>query len=177
MSQHLPALGLWLRRRAENVAALLLAVLFLAFIVQVAFRYLLNWPVGWTSELTVMAWLWLVLWGAALVVPERDEIRFDLVYGSAGPRVRRVMAIITAVALIALYGVSLPAVVDYVTFMKVQRTAYMRIRFDYVFAIYVLFAVATILRYAWILWTALRRPESGGSGPDAPGDDTPGAAG
>jgi hypothetical protein len=62
------------------------------------------------------------------------------------------------VALIALYGVSLPAVVDYVTFMKVQRTAYMGIRFDYVFAIYVLFAVATILRYAWILWTALRRP-------------------
>ncbi|MEZ5862098.1 MAG: TRAP transporter small permease subunit [Geminicoccaceae bacterium] len=168
MSPRLLALGRWLLRRAENVAALLLAVLFLAFIVQIAFRYLLNWPVGWTSELTVLAWVWLVLWGAALVVPEREEIRFDLVYGSAGPKARRLMAIVTAVALIALYGVSLPAVVDYVTFMKVQRTAYMGIRFDYVFAIYVLFAVATILRYAWILWTAIRRPA-----PDAGGEDKP----
>lgn len=161
MNPRFLALGRWLLRRAENVAALLLGVLFLAFIVQITFRYLLNWPIGWTSELTVLAWLWLVLWGAALVVPERDEIRFDLVYGSAGPKARRIMAIITAVALIALYGVSLPAVVDYVTFMKVQRTAYMGIRFDYVFAIYVLFAVATILRYAWILWMALRRPSAG----------------
>ena len=58
--------------------------MFLAFIVQIAFRYLLNFPIGWTSELTVITWLWLVLWGAAFVVPEREEIRFDLIYGAVG---------------------------------------------------------------------------------------------
>jgi TRAP-type C4-dicarboxylate transport system permease small subunit len=66
------------------------------------------------------------------------------------------MAIITAVAILALYGMSLPAVVDYVTFMKVQSTAYLDIRFDWLFSIYVIFVVAVLVRYAWILWWALR---------------------
>ena len=62
--------------------------MFVAFIVQIVFRYLLNFPIGWTSELTVIAWLWLVLWGAAFVVKEREEIRFDLLYGAVGARAR-----------------------------------------------------------------------------------------
>ena len=66
------------------------------------------------------------------------------------------MAIVTAVALLVLYGMSLPAVFDYVTFMKVQSTAYLKIRFDLLFSIYVIFAVAVLIRYAWILWRALR---------------------
>jgi len=151
-----------LYRFAEFVAAMLLAVMFLAFIVQIAFRYLFNFPVGWTSELTVVTWLWLVLWGAAFVVTEAEEIRFDLVYGGVGRNARRAMAIVTAVAILVLYGMSLPAVVDYVGFMKVQSTAYLDIRFDWLFSIYVIFAVAVLLRYAWILWWALR-----GHGPEA----------
>jgi TRAP-type C4-dicarboxylate transport system permease small subunit len=151
-----------LYRFAEFVLAMLLGVMFLAFIAQIVFRYLFDFPIGWTSELTVIAWLWLVLWGAAFVVTEAEEIRFDLLYGAAGPRTRRAMAIVTAVAILLLYSLSLPAVVDYVTFMKVQSTAYLKIRFDWLFSIYVIFAVAVLVRYAWILWWALR-----GRGPEA----------
>ena len=150
-------------RFAEFVLAMLLATMFLAFIVQIAFRYLFNFPVGWTSELTVITWLWLVLWGAAFVVTEDEEIRFDLIWGTVRPGARRLMAILTAVAILVIYGMSLPAVVDYVSFMKVQSTAYLDIRFDWLFSIYVIFAVATMIRYAWILWWALR-----GRGPEAP---------
>jgi len=145
----------WLYRRAENILALMLAVMFIAFLVQIVFRYLLNFPVGWTSELTVIMWLWLVLWGAAFVVREEEEIRFDLIYGSVSPAKRRILAVITSVALLALYLFSLPAVWDYVTFMKVQSTAYLKIRFDWLFSIYVIFAVAVVCRYAFILWKAL----------------------
>jgi C4-dicarboxylate transporter, DctQ subunit len=146
----------WLARRAENVVAAMLAVMFLAFIIQIFFRYVANFPVGWTQELSVILWLWLVLFGAAFVVREREEIRFDIIYGAVGPKARRVMCLITAVALIALYGISLPAVVDYVTFMKVEKTAYLKIRFDWLYAIYVVFVVAVIVRYIWLAWQALR---------------------
>src|SRR3954452_5102234 len=105
--QRLRELGGWLPRRAENVAAAMLAVMFAAFIIQIAFRYLFNFPIGWTSELTVVMWLWLVLWGSALVLKEKEEIRFDLVYSAVGPRVRIAMAIIFSLAVILLYGVSL----------------------------------------------------------------------
>jgi TRAP-type C4-dicarboxylate transport system permease small subunit len=147
--------GAWLRRRAENVAAALLAVMFAAFIVQIAFRYFFNFPVGWTSELSVIAWLWLVLWGAAFVLKESEEIRFDLVSAAVGRRTRRAMGIVTGVAMVVLYAASLPATVKYVSFMKVEKTSYLKIPFDWLFSIYVFFAVAVIVRYAWILWQLL----------------------
>jgi TRAP-type C4-dicarboxylate transport system permease small subunit len=134
----------------------MLAVMFLAFLLQIAFRYLLNFPVGWTSELTVIAWLWGVLWGAAFVVREREEVRFDILYGALSARARRIAGVFTGVAIVALYAMSLPAAVDYVRFMKVERTAYLKIRFDYLFSMYVLFVVAIIVRYIWILARLVR---------------------
>ena len=83
--------GAWLRRRAENVVAALFAVMFVAFILQIVFRYFLNFPVGWTTELTLICWLWMVLWGSAFVLRESEEIRFDLIYSAVSPRTRRAM--------------------------------------------------------------------------------------
>jgi TRAP-type C4-dicarboxylate transport system permease small subunit len=158
--------GNWLRRRAEDVLAAMLGALFLAFLLQIVFRYLLNYPVGWTSELTVIAWLWGVLWGAAFVVKEREEVRFDLLYGALGARARRAAGIVTGIAIVTLYAIALPATVDYVRFMKVERTAYLKIRFDYLFSVYVLFLVAVIARYVWILFRL-------GQGKDPLEADTP----
>jgi C4-dicarboxylate transporter DctQ subunit len=156
MTSVLEKAGPWLRRRAENVIALLFAVMFMAFLVQIVFRYVFNFPIGWTSELTIVTWIWLVLWGAAFVVTEREEIRFDLIYAAVGDRTRRIMAIITGLSLIGLYLVSLPAVVDYVTFMKVEKTAYLKIRFDHLYSIYVVFVVAVLARYVWLVVAAIR---------------------
>jgi TRAP-type C4-dicarboxylate transport system permease small subunit len=162
MTSGLAAMGGWLQARAENFVAAMLGIMFAAFILQIVFRYLLNLPIGWTHELSVIMWLWLVLFGSAFVVRERDEIRFDIVYGAAGPGVRRVMAVVTATALVVLFSVSLPAVIDYVAFMKVQKTAYLKIRFDYLYAMYIVFAVAMIVRYLWLAWRAVwgRAPEA-----------------
>jgi C4-dicarboxylate transporter DctQ subunit len=156
MTAPLRATGSWLARRAENVASAMLAAMFLAFLLQIAFRYVLGLPIGWTHEVSVILWIWLVLWGASFVVSEREEIRFDIIYGSVGSGTRRIMAIVTAVALIALYAISLPAVLDYVTFMKVEKTGYLKIRFDWLFSIYIVFVVATIIRYIWLAWQAMR---------------------
>ena len=162
MTPALQALGAWCYRRAENVIAAMLAVMFVAFIIQIVFRYLLNFPIGWTQELTVILWIWLVLWGAAFVIRETEEVRFDIIYASAGAKARRVMCIITSIALVALYVISLPAVVDYVAFMKVESSAYLKIRFDLLFSIYVVFAVAIIVRYICLCWRAVW-----GKAPDA----------
>jgi C4-dicarboxylate transporter DctQ subunit len=146
----------WVQRRAENMIAALLGVMFVAFVIQIVFRYFLNLPTGWSTETVVICWLWLVLLGTALALKEKDEIRFDILISSAGPRARRAMAVIVAVATVALYGLSLPATWKYVTFMKVEKSSYLNIRLDWLYSIYVVFVVAVILRYLWLLWEALR---------------------
>ena len=81
MPSSLTRLGAWLHARAENLLAAMLAVMFAVFIIQIVFRYLINLPIGWTQEISVIMWVWLVLFGTAFVVRDDEEIRFDLLYG------------------------------------------------------------------------------------------------
>ncbi len=147
----------WLYRRAENILALMLAMMFAAFLIQIAFRYLLHLPTGWTSELSALLWIWLVLFGAAFVTRESEEIRFDIFFAAASPGARRVMLVISGLVLLVLYGGSLPAVISYVRYMKVESTAYMKIPFDWAYSIYIVFAVAMIARYVWLCGQAIHR--------------------
>jgi len=146
----------WIRRRAENVVAALLAIMFVAFIVQIVFRYFFNWPVGWSSELSVIAWLYMVLIGSAFWLKEGEQIRFDLLAGALGPRARRVVTFLVATAAVVLFGMALPATVKYVAFMKVESSSYLKIRLDILYSVYVAFAVAVVVRYGWLAWCALR---------------------
>jgi C4-dicarboxylate transporter DctQ subunit len=153
--------GAWLRRRAENVAAGMLAVMFAAFVLQIVFRYFFNFPVGWASELTVALWLWLVLWGASFVLKEHEEIRFDLLTGAVGRRARIAMGLVVAVALIVLYGMAFKPSLDYVTFMKVEKSSYLKVRMDWMYSIFIVFLVAILGRYLWLLWQLLRGRDPG----------------
>src|SRR5690606_3352408 len=148
-------IGRWLYARAENLLAAMLATMFVVFIIQIVFRYLLNLPIGWTHEISVMMWLWMVLFGTAFVVRDSEEIRFDILYSAVGPRTRRAMVLASSLTLVVLFAISLPAVIDYITFMKVEKTAYLKIRFDYLYSIYGIFAVAMIVRQLYLAYQAV----------------------
>jgi C4-dicarboxylate transporter DctQ subunit len=148
--------GRWLRRRAEDVAVALIATMFVSFLIQIVSRYVFNRPVGWTEEVSVLCWLWVVLWGASFVISDDEEVRFDIIYGAVTPNVRRVFTLITGLALIVLYAISLPASWKYVAFMHRERSAYLGIPFNILYSIFIVFAVAAIGRHAWLVRAAIR---------------------
>jgi C4-dicarboxylate transporter, DctQ subunit len=150
----------WVKRRAENVIVALMAIMFVSFLLQIAFRYLLNRPLGWTDEVTVLCWVWLVLWGAAFILSDKDEIRFDIVYELVPERTRRAFTVISSLALVVLFVVSLPASWNYVLFMKREKSAYLGMPFDYLYSIYIIFSVACIVKHVRIAWNAFRGRES-----------------
>jgi len=152
----------WLRRRAENVAAGLLAVMFLSFLVQIFTRYVINYPLGWTLEVCLTAWLWLVFWGAAFTLDDRDHVKFDLFYLAGSRKARRVLALVSAVAILGGFLAALPATYDYISFYKIKKSATLHIRLDIVFSVYGIFAVAIIARYGLRAWQLIR-----GADPDA----------
>lgn len=146
----------WLRHAADGFCALLLVLMFLCFMAQIISRYVFDRPFGWTDEASVFFWVWGTLWGAAFVIRERNEIRFDIFYSSLSEKTRARAAVITGICCIALFTVSLPATYSYVRFLKVERAAYLPIRLDYLYSIYVIFVVAAIARYLLVVYKALR---------------------
>jgi len=157
----------WWRARADDVAVGLLAVMFLAFVLQITARYVINFPLPWTLELSLTMWLWTVFWASALCLRNYDHIAFDMLYNHVNPGLRKVFGIISALAIIVAMLVSLPATWDWVSFLTIKKSATLRIPLAYVFGIYLLFMVGTIVIYV----LRLRRIFS--NTPDVPPHDAP----
>ena len=68
----------WPKKVADLIGGGLFLTLFLGFVVQVTARFGFNKPMPWTDELAVILYVWVILWGAALCVPEREQVVFDL---------------------------------------------------------------------------------------------------
>jgi C4-dicarboxylate transporter, DctQ subunit len=146
----------WLKARAENVAAALLAAMFVAFLLQIASRAEFLPPMGWTLELCLTTWLWAVFWGGAFLLEDKDHVKFDVLYLAVSRPTQRLFALVTSLALGAGFLAALPATIDYITFYKIKSSATMGIRLDYVFSVYGIFAVAMVVRYAVIAWRLAR---------------------
>ena len=82
-------------------------------------------------------WLWTRACGARRsFFASREEIRFDIIYSQVSERTRRVFTVITGVAVVVLYGISLPAAYSYVSFMKVERSAYLHVPINWMYSVY-----------------------------------------
>ena len=145
-----------LRVAALDIAALMLGALFLIFLLQIAARYVFGAPLLWTLEACLTLWLWVVFWGGAFVLQEKDHVRFDVIYSAVRPRIRRWLALISAVAIAGGFLAALPATFSYIDFYQIKRSAVIGIRLDIVFSIYGIFATMLVLRYGWRIWQLWR---------------------
>ena len=106
-----------------------------------------------------MAWLWLVFWSSAFTLRDEDHVRFTILYDTARPKVRRIYMLITAACIVGALLISMPATYDYVSFMKIEKSSLLKVRFDVVFSVYLIFAVAIITRYVWRVVEMFRTPD------------------
>jgi TRAP-type C4-dicarboxylate transport system permease small subunit len=132
--------------------------------VQIVARFGFNRPLPWTDELAVCLYVWVILWAAAAIVPEREHVMFDLVWNIAGRRARRVMRIAGNLMLGGLCAWALPACWDYVQFMRREGTPVLGIPFAWVFLPFVALLIAIVLRSARNIWRALQGHDLGDAG-------------
>ncbi|MGL4312010.1 MAG: TRAP transporter small permease [Paracoccaceae bacterium] len=145
-----------LRGGADAVAAGFLAALFAVFLVQIAARYVLGLSIGWTVELCLSLWVWIVFWGSAFCLRPSDHIRFDILYLSVRRPVQRVFSMICAVMIVVAFVAAYLPTWDYIEFLKIKRSSTMRIPLTYVFIIYMAFMTMMILRYGRVIVDFLR---------------------
>ena len=145
-----------LKRGADAVGTTLFALLLLTFLVQIGARFGFNKPLPWTDELAVILYVWVILWAAALMVPAREHVAFDLLYNACGPRTRRAMRLLGSLLIGGLAAWGLPGAWDYVNFMAREGTPVLGWSFRWVFMPFVLLLAALVLRNLWQGWRAVR---------------------
>lgn len=176
---------------AQAVAAAMIATMFLTFILQIVVRYSarLEWlpaqfPMldpsryGWTLEFCLLLWVWLVFWGNAFVVRDRDHVTFDILYRAVRPAVRRWFIILFGTAICVGLILSIEPTWSKFHILRLKKTATLStvfgdwIRMRDIYAIYIFFLGAVAARYGWAVYRAVRYgvPEPIGD----PGEETRG---
>ncbi len=147
-------------RRLQQAANLLggglFLTLFVVFIIQIVARFGFHKPLPWTDEAAVILYVWVILWAAAAVVPEREHVMFDLVWNSVNTGTRLVMRIVGNLMLGGLALVAIPASWDYVRFMAREGSPVLGLPFMWIFLPFVLLLIALVIRSAWAIWNAVR---------------------
>jgi TRAP-type C4-dicarboxylate transport system permease small subunit len=146
----------YLQSAAQFLGGGLFLALFVVFILQITARFGFNQPLPWTDEAAVVLYVWVILWAAATIVPEREHVVFDLFWNMAGRRTRLAMRIVCHLLVGGLAALAIPATWDYVVFMKRESTPVLGIPFMWVFMPFVVLMLSLVLRSAWAIGSAVR---------------------
>ena len=158
----------WFIRAMEGVTAIMMAAMFLTFILQITIRYtghsqwiaenlpfLESSHFGWTLEFCLALWVWIIFFGNSFIVREQDHVTFDLLYMHVNPKLRKWFAIITSILVCVGLLWSLEPTWGKFYFLRLKKTASLSalfgdwIRMRHIYLVYILFLVIVALRYAW----------------------------
>ena len=169
-------IGSWLSRLANFVLATVLAVIFVTFLAQIFARYapkvatvvpvsaVSQWlstlePIGWTVNLISLLWVWLIFFGCAFVVKERDHVVFDIFIQAMHPWLKLFCKLFVAAVIICAMIWSLGPVWDALfgsRLMELKKIPTLRIpitgdriAMKWLFAPYVLLMVVLIIRCSY----------------------------
>ena len=173
----------WIARIAEFIAAMALAAIFITFLAQIFTRYgakiawlmpipsISEWmltlePIGWTVNLISLLWVWIIFFGCSFFVNEKDHVTFDVLYLAMPRRGRQILALITAVIMIAVmlysYGPTWDVIMNsrLMELKKIQTLSNPfngeKIPVRWLFMSYVLLMTAVIVRYLWRIYTVIK---------------------
>ena len=163
------------RHTVEAVAAAMMAAMFLTFILQIVVRYSARLPwlaesfpildpslYGWTLEFCLLMWIWLVFWGNAFIVKDRDHVTFDILFYHVRPAIRRWFVIIAGVVICVAMVISIEPTWAKFYILRLKKTATLShvfgdwIRMRDIYSVYMLFLIAVALSYAYAVYHAFR---------------------
>jgi TRAP-type C4-dicarboxylate transport system permease small subunit len=117
--------------------------MFLAFILQIFTRYVLGAQVPWTYEVTIIGFMWVVALGGAYASRLREHVSFTMLYDKMSISGKALTEIISNVILIIAFVIMFFPVLEFIDFMKIKKTAVMKIPISILYAPFIFFIISS----------------------------------
>ena len=167
----------------EAIAAIILAVIFITFILQVFMRYaakmvwlmpippIADWmadlePLRWSVYLISLLWVWLIFFSCAFIVRDKDHVVFDILFNAIPVGGRKILGILGAIIMIVFMTYSLPPTYEALwesRLMNLKKLQTLRVPFTgdkiamkWLFFPYIMLMLAVIVRYGWALFNTIK---------------------
>ncbi|RYH07870.1 TRAP transporter small permease [Tropicimonas sp. IMCC6043] len=138
-------LGLWhgrFLRLCEWISATMFAVLFLTFVAQVFWRYVLRDPLVWTLEVAGILFVALSLFTAATQMPLREHVALDLVMDMLPKAISRWLRVVSLLVFSVIMLLSIPDTIRVLEWMFKEFTFALHFNLGYLFVLMIGFVCA-----------------------------------
>ncbi|MDR1932107.1 MAG: TRAP transporter small permease [Spirochaetales bacterium] len=121
------------------IPAVSFIIMFLTFILQIFFRYVIHDPLTWSMEIIVIGFVWTVTFGACYTMRQRSHVKFSMIYDRLSPRPAAVIRMLGNILITAAFASLVTASWKYSFFIGFQKTAVFRISYTLIFLPFVYF--------------------------------------
>lgn len=132
------------------------SIMFVSFVVQVFFRYVVCFPLTWTFELCQMTFLWAGILGACYTLRKNEHVVFGLIYDSLGQRGRCICDIFAGFICVASLGLLVQPTIKYLNQISKRFPATIKVSFAVVFLPFLLMVIISIVRFSLDIFHAMK---------------------
>lgn len=127
--------------------SVMFVALFIAYIIMIVYRYFFNAGVNWIYELSMIFFLWTVIFAASYCSRKDNHIMFTMLYDRLSPKGQLICHIIGDMAIIVIMAMILPHTIDSVSFLKIKKSSMLKIPFNIVYSPIIFYNIFTIVHH------------------------------
>jgi TRAP-type C4-dicarboxylate transport system permease small subunit len=141
----------------KYISSFAFVTLFLVFVLQIFYRYVLNRPLTWPYEVSIFAFIWTAVLGACFAKRHNSHVVFSLVYDRMSPVWRLIFRLIGNSLVLIAFCAALYPTYDFIKFMFIDKSTVLRIPFNIGYGPYLIFMVLIIGRVGYDLFGDIKR--------------------
>ncbi|MGB4407136.1 MAG: TRAP transporter small permease [Sphaerochaeta sp.] len=119
-------------------------ILFLTFILQVFFRYVVNHPLTWTQDAIVIGFCWTVILGACYTMRQKGHVQFTMLYEAYSPKVAAWARLAGNLLIVSTFILMIIPSFKYAFFLGFQKTPVLRVSYTWIFLPFTYFLTSII---------------------------------
>lgn len=133
-------------RVCEWLSAIMFATLFLTFVAQVFWRYVLRDPLVWTLEVSGILFVTLSLFTAATQMPLKEHVALDLVVEALPRKLSSLLRAFSLLVFAAVMLLSIPDTIRVLEWMYKERTFAIKFNLGHLFVLMIAFVLVYAIR-------------------------------
>ena len=115
------------------IPMLAFTAMFVLFLINVFFRYVLRNPLAWPFELVIVTFIWLAVPAATYVRRTGGHVSFTLIYDTLSADKQRSSRIVANAVVVVSFAAATPATISWVQFMDFKATSNLGLSFSVVY--------------------------------------------
>ncbi len=130
------------------VPCLAFMVVFVSYVIMIAYRYIFHAQLNWIYELSMIAFIWAVIFPASYGGRNDGHIVFSILYDLLSERAQRWFRIFGNAIIIITFLILLPHAYDAIAFLARKKSSLMKIPFNLIYFPFISFVILTIVHFS-----------------------------